>query len=170
LVLIVVPTLPAAAATTQLEVPAALQVPPGHELVWEVRGVGVQIYDCAVSATDPSTSVWTFREPAALLYDHSRHLAGIHYRGPSWTSFDGSTVIGALPPVASVPAPRPGAIPWLLLRAASAQGDGVLGNVDYIQRLDTTGGVAPAGPCNPAERVTLSVPYRALYRFHAAVA
>jgi hypothetical protein len=170
LALVVGAGLPATAdaAHTPLEIPPPLQVPPGYRLVWEVRAAGVQIYDCAPSTTDPSTSLWTFREPAALLFDHGRHVAGIHYRGPTWTSRDGSTVVGAVPPVASVPAPRPGAIPWLLFKAASAQGDGVLGAVDYIQRLKTAGGVAPPGPCDPDEDATISVPYRALYRFYAA--
>jgi hypothetical protein len=57
-----------------------------------------------------------------------------------------------------------------LLQAASAQGDGVLGDVDYIQRLDTAGGVAPPGPCDPDEDATISVPHRARYRFYAAAA
>jgi Protein of unknown function (DUF3455) len=172
LALVVGPGLPVAAeaARTALEIPPPLQVPPGYRLVWEVRAAGVQIYDCAPSPTDPRASVWTFREPAALLFDHGRHVAGIHYRGPTWTSWDGSTVVGAVPPVAMVPAPRPRAIPWLLLKAASAQGDGVLGDVEYIQRLDTAGGVAPPGSCDPDEDATISVPYRALYRFYAAAA
>jgi hypothetical protein len=165
---------PAAAAVAThgqpaVEVPPALQVPPGHELVWEVDAVGVQIYDCAPSSTDPTVSVWTFREPAAVLTEPGRRLAGIHYRGPTWTSLDGSTVVGAVPPVASVPSSRPGAIPWLLLRAAVAQGDGRLGEVDYIQRLDTKGGAAPPEPCTSGRDATLSVPYRAQYRFFAAV-
>lgn len=66
--------------------------------------------------------------------------------------------------------PGGGAIPWLLLKAASAQGDGVLGDVDYIQRLDTAGGVSPPGPCDADEDATISVGYRALYRFYAATA
>ncbi len=68
---------------------------------------------------------------------------------------------------ASVPAPDPGAIPWLLLRATSNQGDGVLGQVAFIQRLETRGGVAPAGTCDPAADATVAVPYRARYVFYA---
>ena len=49
--------------------------------------------------------------------------------------------------------------------AASNQGDGVLGQVDYVQRLETRGGVAPAGACDPAKDVTVAVPYRARYVF-----
>lgn len=66
-----------------------------------------------------------------------------------------------------MPAPDPGAIPWLLLRATSNQGDGVLAQVDFIQRLETRGGVAPAGTCDPAADATVAVPYRARYVFYA---
>jgi hypothetical protein len=175
LALLILPLLvgsaPAAAADAARRtptIPPPLQVPAGQKLVWEVVGVGVQIYDCRPSPDDPSVFVWTFREPAAGLYEHGRHLAGIHFRGPTWESFDGSTVVGSL--VASVPAPRPGAIAWLLLQAVSNQGDGVLSNVDYIQRLNTKGGVAPSGTCDPTQNSTLSVPYQARYLFYAAAA
>jgi hypothetical protein len=169
LALVIGPGLPAAADTAHspLKVPPALQVPAGQEVVWDVVGVGVQIYDCKPSTTDPkNVSVWTFREPAAGLYDHHRQLVGIHFRGPTWESFDGSSVVAAV--VASAPAPRPGAIPWLLLQAVANQGDGVLATVDYIQRLKTKGGVAPPGPCDPTQDTTLSVPYRARYLFYTA--
>ena len=69
---------------------------------------------------------------------------------------------------ASVPAPAPSrAIPWLRLKAVTNQGDGVLAQVDYVQRIETQGGVAPAGPCDPATDRTAAVPYRARYVFWA---
>jgi hypothetical protein len=43
----------------------------------------------------------------------------------------------------------------------------VLAKVDYVQRLETRGGVASAGPCDPAEDATVAVPYRARYVFYA---
>jgi hypothetical protein len=57
-------------------------------------------------------------------------------------------------------------VPWLLLRAVTNQGDGVLAGVDYVQRLDTRGGAAPAGTCDPAADSTVAVPYRARYVFY----
>ncbi len=81
-----------------------------------------------------------------MLYGHRQRPVGIHFRGPTFESFDGSNVVGALE--ASVPAPTPGAVPWLLLAAVSNQGDGVLGQVDFVHRLETRGGVAPAGACD----------------------
>ena len=146
-------------------VPAPIAVPAGHNVVLDVTGKGVQIYDCKPSATDPSVLAWTFREPAAVLYGHRGRPVGIHFRGPTFESFDGSSVVGAAD--GSVPAPDPGSVPWLRLKAVSTQGDGVLAGVDYIQRLETRGGVAPTGACDPATDATVAVPYRARYVFYA---
>ena len=156
---------PAGAGGKPPEVPTAIQPPAGQKVVLDVVGKGVQIYDCKPSAADPAVLTWTFREPAAVLYGHRGRPVGIHFRGPTFESFDGSNVVGALK--ASVPSPTPGAVPWLLLAAVSNQGDGVLGQVDFVQRLETRGGVAPAGACDPAEDPTVAVPYRARYVFYA---
>ena len=156
---------PAGAGGKPPEVPPAIQPPAGQKVVLDVVGKGVQIYDCKPSAADPAVLAWTFREPAAVLYGHRGRPVGIHFRGPTFESFDGSNVVGALQ--ASVPSPTPGAVPWLLLAAVSNQGDGVLGQVDFVQRLETRGGVAPAGACDPAEDPTVAVPYRARYVFYA---
>ena len=43
-----------------------------------------------------------------------------------------------------------GAIPWLLVRAKSTEGAGTLAGVNYIQRVDTAGGVAPSEGCDAA--------------------
>jgi hypothetical protein len=147
-------------------VPAAIQVPAGQKVVLDVTGKGVQIYDCRPSATDPAVNAWTFREPAAVLSGHRGRAVGIHFRGPTFESFDGSSVLGAVPPVGSV-TPDPAAVPWLLLAAASTQGDGVLAGVDFVQRIETRGGLAPTGACDPAADATVAVPYRARYVFYA---
>jgi Protein of unknown function (DUF3455) len=156
---------PAGAGSRPPTVPEAIQVPAGQKVVLDVVGKGVQIYDCKPSATDPAVLAWTFREPAAVLYGRGGRPVGIHFRGPTFESFDGSSVVGALQ--ASAPAPHPGSVPWLLLAAVSNQGDGVLAQVDYVQRLETRGGVAPAGACDPASDSTVAVPYRARYVFYA---
>jgi hypothetical protein len=68
---------------------------------------------------------------------------GAHGAGPHWTStVDGSVVNGTK--VAQVDAPLATAIPWLLLRATSTSGMGVFSDVTYVQRVNTTGGKAPA--------------------------
>ena len=145
-------------------VPDPIRVPAGQKVVLDVTGKGVQIYDCKPSAADPNVLTWTFREPAAVLYGHRGRPVGIHFVGPTFESFDGSAVVGARPKSVQ---PDPRAIPWLLLEADANRGDGVLSQVDFIQRLETRGGLAPTGPCDPAEDATLAVPYRARYVFYA---
>ena len=150
---------PAGAGTRPPEVPHGIQVPPGLKVVLDVAGKGVQIYDC-----NPTTLAWTFREPAAVLYGRRGRPVGIHFVGPTFESFDGSAVVGERPKSVQ---PDPTAIPWLLLKANANRGDGVLSQVDFIQRIETRGGLAPAGACDPAADPTVAVPYRARYVFYA---
>ena len=89
-------------------VPDPIQVPAGQEVVLDVTGKGVQIYDCKPSAADPNVLTWTFREPAAVLYGHRGRPVGIHFVGPTFESFDGSAVVGARPKSVQ---PDPRAIP-----------------------------------------------------------
>jgi hypothetical protein len=144
-----------------VDVPPALVPPPGHTLASTFLARGVQVYRCSAGA-------WVFVEPAATLHGRARDERGgahtvIHFRGPSWQSVqDGSLVEAAV--AASVPSP--GTIPQLLLRATTARGDGLLGHVTFVQRLATSGGVAPAGSC--AEAAVTGVAYRAVYRFFVA--
>ena len=64
--------------------------------------------------------------------------------------------------------PRAGAVPELLLQVATHSGKGVLSKADYINRLHTSGGVAPTGACGGGE--TVQVPYGAVYVFWDAPA
>ena len=157
---------PALGGSKPPKVPGDITVPAGQKVVLDVVGKGVQIYDCTPSAADPSGLTWTFREPAAVLDGRGRRPVGIHFRGPTFESFDGSSVLGTLDGRADAPDPERD-IPWLRLKAVSTQGDGVLAGVDFIQRLETRGGVAPTGACDPAGDATVAVPYRARYVFYA---
>ncbi|HET9518734.1 MAG TPA: DUF3455 domain-containing protein, partial [Actinoplanes sp.] len=56
-----------------------------------------------------------------------------------------------------------GSVAQLLLKAATRRGPGVFGAVTSVQRLATSGGVAPSGTCT--EGVRTAVAYRAVYRF-----
>ena len=53
--------------------------------------------------------------------------------------------------------------PELLITAKTTRGPGVFGDVTFIQRLATVGGVAPATACTAG--ATTSVSYTAVYRF-----
>jgi hypothetical protein len=127
----------------------------------ELQGVGVQIYTCEASS---SGFGWLFRAPEATLQDDKGVEFGRHFAGPSWQARDGSTVVGDV--VVSNPAPEPGSIPWLLLRAKSHSGSGVFASVDYIARIRTEGGMVPANGCDAADvGAERRVPYSAFYEF-----
>lgn len=146
------------------DVPRDIRVPAGHKLFLSGHAVGVQIYAC--NAT-PDGFAWGLVAPRATLYDHKGKRIMKHYGGPTWEARDGSTVVGARVAQASV---DPTAIPWLLLRATSTSegrhGDD-LAKTAYIQRIATTGGLAPAAADCNAQAVgrQVEVPYTADYHF-----
>ncbi|MEV5889452.1 CHRD domain-containing protein [Nonomuraea fuscirosea] len=79
---------------------------------------------------------------------------------PQWVAPDGSAVRGAV----FSRTPNGEHIPELVLDATQAgAGAGLLAQATQILRLNTTGGVAPAGACQPGAEV--SVPYGADYVF-----
>jgi Protein of unknown function (DUF3455) len=112
--------------------------------------------------------VWGFVAPQANLYNDKGKLIITHFGGPTWQAMDGSKVVGRLdaPPVIVDST----AIPWLRLAAASTaagpDGDRLVATT-YIQRIATTGGLAPpAAECNAATAGTVAeVPYTADYYF-----
>jgi hypothetical protein len=80
---------------------------------------------------------------------------------PQWIAPDGSAVRGAV--VTRTPNGE-GNIPELVLDATqSGTGTGLLAHTTQILRLNTTGGVAPAGTCEPGSQV--QVAYGADYLF-----
>ena len=147
-------------AASSLAIPPQLQVPDGNKRIAALDARGVQTYTCASGA-------WTLLEPAATLWnrhDPQRSPVALHTRGPVWISTrDGSAVNASPVPGASVPRDR--AVPELLLKATATRGDGLFGSVSYVQRLNTAGGVAPAGTCTQGAQT--SVPYSAVYLFYA---
>ena len=158
-----------AQSTADGRTPPELAIPEaGFKIVATLRGVGVQIYECK---TDGSNDYGAAREPAAVLSPSRGGPVGIHGAipgvGPFWENFDGSKVIGTLPPAASSPSPDPSKnIPRLLVKAQSPTvgTGGTFSKVGYIQRLDTRGGVAPTA-CNGKQ--TVAVDYSANYVFWA---
>ena len=68
------------------------------------------------------------------------------------------------------PGPDPSAIPWLLLKAKSTSGAGELSRTQSIQRVRTTGGVAPTRLCSSNNvKQLVRVPYTATYYFYRVV-
>ena len=129
-----------------------------------VYATGVQKYTCQANGT------WLFTDPEATLYatNSSGNPIGTHFLNfatgrPVWQLQDGSSVEAARK--AAAPGGT-GNIAWLLLQAAAttAGSDGDrLAKTTWVQRLNTSGGVAPAGTCTPGD--TTAVPYTTDYLF-----
>jgi hypothetical protein len=136
-----------------------LAAPVGNKVAAHAYAVGVQIYRW-------NGTGWAFVGPEALLYhdEGDNGGMGIHYAGPTWESASGSKVVGA---VVDRCTPDPDAIPWLLLKAVSSEGPGIFHGVTYIQRVNTTGGLAPTGAGDFVGQV-VEVPYTAEYYFYRA--
>jgi S-formylglutathione hydrolase FrmB len=140
-------------------VPSKIQVGDGNKVFLVGHAVGVQIYSCNGVA-------WGFVAPRANLYDDHGKLIITHFAGPTWQATDGSKVVGQ--PEASVTV-DPTAIPWVRLSASTTPGpDGDrLVATTFVQRIATTGGLAPAAAaCNATTAGTVAeVPYTADYYF-----
>jgi Protein of unknown function (DUF3455) len=154
-------------AAAAIEVPPwptgceALEVPAGNVQSFQAFASGVQVY-----RWNATTNLWDFVGPRASLFSdagfHSK--IGTHYAGPTWESTSGSRVVGA---VVEGCLPDPTAIRWLRLAAVTSQGPGVFAGTTWIQRLNTTGGLAPTGPGTTPGQI-VEVPYTAEYDFYRA--
>jgi Protein of unknown function (DUF3455) len=144
-----------------LDIPADIAAPAGNKLAFTFYAEGVQIYDCKPGAN--GALGWVFRAPEADLFGKHHRLAGSHYAGPTWEALDGSTVVGARVNGVTV---DPTAIPWLLLSATPKTTSGLMSKVTFIQRLETVGGLMPAGACEAG--AVAEVEYTATYAFYEA--
>ena len=63
--------------------------------------------------------------------------------------------------------PDPTAIAWLLLSKFRTEGNGIFSKVTFIQRVNTTGGLAPLAP-GLIDGETKEIPYTAEYYFYSA--
>ncbi|MCL7462214.1 DUF3455 domain-containing protein [Pseudomonas sp. NW5] len=132
-------------ALAQSALPESIQVPAGHVLALETVGVGEITYECRAKADAAGQFEWVFVGPKAVLNDRSGQQVGSYYGPPAtWESTDGSKVTGTQLAVAPAGA---GNIPFQLVQANPATGEGSMQGVTYIQRTATQGGVAPAKAC-----------------------
>jgi hypothetical protein len=145
--------------------PAALRVPANQPLIAQLHAKGVQIYKCQAAKSDASRFEWSLVQPEAALFNKWGTNVGKHYGGPTWEANDGSKVIGEV--AARSDSPKPGSIPWLLLRAKATAGNGLFTRVQFIQRLNTVGGAAPSGACRQDQAgQELRASYTADYLFY----
>jgi hypothetical protein len=165
-------------------VPGNLQVPAGHKAFREGFAAGTQNYICMPTATGYG---WSFLGPQATLFNEDDEQSITHYLSPNpvengtaratWQhSRDTSSVWAVAIASSTDPAfVAQGAIPWLLLQVVGAQdgptGGDKLSPTAYIQRVHTSGGVAPSSGCSSAADVgkRALVPYTTDYLFYKSV-
>ena len=123
-------------------VPEHLKPAPAEVPLMAVAARGVQIYECRVKKDDPQAMEWALVAPEVDLFDRQGQRVGKHYAGPHWEGTDGSKIVGTVK--ARADAPQAGTIPWLLLAARSVGPDGAFAKVTSVQRVNTSGGAAPA--------------------------
>ncbi len=154
-------------------IPDAIAAPDGTTLKLKLHGWGDQVYTCtAMGGADAgadagaATYAWVLKAPDATLYDDTDTKKGTHSAGPTWTSTDTSSIVGAK--LMQANSPLSDAIPWLLLKVASHAGaTGVFSDVTYVQRLNTTKGAAPATGCDAGHvAAEVSVTYSADYYYY----
>ncbi len=168
-------------------VPPNLEVPQGHVLFLDGHAVGTQNYVCLPSSTGVA---WRFLGPQATLFLTRRgdlqQQVTTHFLSanpaehgtprPTWQhSLDTSQVWGRVAASSSdVSYVAQGAIPWLLVEAAGAAfgpgGGSLLARTTFIQRVNTSGGVAPDTGCSHSGQVgaVALVPYTTDYFFYRA--
>ncbi|TDC28373.1 CHRD domain-containing protein [Kribbella albertanoniae] len=123
---------------------------------------GSQIYRCA--AQPGGGFAFGQFGVAAVLRDGILHSFAKPVDGPpQWIAPDGTAVTATL---VTKSANGDGNIPELLLDARQVGGrSGILADTTQILRLNTVGGVAPAGSCDLETQAVVSVPYQADYLF-----
>ncbi|WP_342247282.1 DUF3455 domain-containing protein [Pseudomonas sp. OTU5201] len=137
---------PAPGVLAQAMLPDAVKVPEGNKVALETTGVGEITYECREKADAKGQVEWTFVGPKAVLNDRDGKQVGSYFGPPAtWQAQDGSSITGTQLAVAPSGA---GNLPYQLVKANPATGDGLMKGVSYIQRVALKGGVAPASECS----------------------
>ncbi|TDO57504.1 CHRD domain-containing protein [Kribbella sp. VKM Ac-2571] len=134
----------------------------GVAAVQESVVLGSQIYACTVQ----SDGSFAFTQNNV----EARLTGGIHHTfvqpaagPPQWQAADGSAVTGK---VVTKNANGTGNIAELDLDATQiGKSSGLLSNAVEVLRLNTVGGVAPTGTCDPQTTPLVNIPYQADYVF-----
>ncbi|MBO0723469.1 MAG: DUF3455 domain-containing protein, partial [Blastocatellia bacterium] len=169
---------------TSHEVPAGLEVPAGNRPFLSGHATGTQNYICLPSG---SGFAWTFFGPQATLLNDNNQQIITHFLSSNpneggtaratWQHSGDTSKVWAKAIASSSDQGfvEPGAIPWLLLKVVGAQpgptGGHMLTETTYIQRVHTSGGIAPTTGCGQASDVGKNAlaPYTSNYIFYKAL-
>jgi hypothetical protein len=152
----------------QSALPGPVQVPAGNKVAMETVGIGRITYECRAKSNVMGEFEWFFVGPDARLMDRSGKQVGKYYGPPAtWENMDGSKVTATQVAVAPAMA---GSIPYQLVKANPAMGNGMMTGTTYIQRVATRGGVAPSMACGASNiGAKQIVDYQADYIFYRAM-
>lgn len=141
----------------------SIRVPEGNKLAFHAYARGSQVY-----RWNAVTFKWDFVAPVATLFAEEDFFGevGMHYVGPTWESKSGSKVQGSRVPGTGCNVDST-AIDWILLSKTRSEGPGIFESVTYVQRVNTTGGLAPSTP-GTTNGEQKEVPYTAEYYFYRA--
>ena len=169
-------SLPAhAEKVTPPDVPFNLQPDAGNHPFLVGHAIGTQNYVCAPSATSNTGVAYVLFTPEATLYNDDLDQLITHFFSPNpdlsdpnksaavvadgairatWQSKDGSSVWAKVHTdaqgVSASFTPDQTAVAWLLLDKVGVEdgltGGNILSKTTQVQRVHTTGGVAPKGP------------------------
>jgi len=163
-------------------VPANLEVEHGNTAFLIGHALGTQNYICLLA---PKGFAWTFFGPQATLFGDDGQQLTTHFLSANpdengtlratWQHSEDTSAVWAKA-VANSTDPAyvvPGAIPWLKLQAVGVEqgptGGMALFGTTFVQRVNTTGGIAPAADgCRHAGDIGKKalVPYTADYVFY----
>jgi hypothetical protein len=162
-------------------VPSNLEVSAGNKLFLVGHATGTQQYICLPSG---SSFAWTLFGPQATLFKDNAKQIITHFLSPNpsesdmpratWQHSNDTSAVWAMA-IASSSDPyfvEPDAIPWLLLEVVGDQhgptGGARLTRTAFIQRLNTSGGIAPLSGCAVSTDIGTRalVPYMADYFFY----
>jgi len=158
------------------DVPDNIAVPAGHKVFLKGHAIGTQNYMCLPDGAN--TPTWMLIGPQATLFDDDEKQIITHFLSPNpdqngvpratWQHSRDTSTVWALQ-IQSAPVALED-IPWLLLQVVGVEpgptGGKRLMKTTYIQRLNTSGGVAPLPSCTVGQRAFEQ--YTADYFFYKA--
>lgn len=121
-----------------------LAAPASERPAFMLSGNGVMIYQCKATLANPNVYAWYFVAPDATLYDGAHEVARMATPNTLESLDDASSLSGVL----RAAQPSPGALPWTLSQAQPVGETGLFADVSSMQRVNTRGGLPPAGGCN----------------------
>lgn len=143
-------------------IPAGIRAPSGYTPAFITHAIGDQIYQCSLIK---EKYTWILQAPDARLLDEKGQIVGNHYSGPIWEYKEGSRIVGQV--INKLEVNPDSSISWLLVKVIAHKGKGMFSDINYINRINTNGGLPPSTGCNENHLGTEKrTPYSADYVFY----